>query len=164
MNVPGSGSSFDFRRIEPKRPPPKSEPAVRQRPESETRLSLVSAGDSKLSAASSTSRKSSDFSAGPAESKAADETDEASADESIVEDSAEWPEDPGDLASDREADEPSEDAEEQTEEQRQRKGQRLDALENNYRSRFLTLDGLIDRLTATCNFLTQRLDGRFNKP
>lgn len=162
MNVAGPSAGLDFRRIEPKRFPAKPEPAFQRQVESQTRLSL--ADDGSRSTASATRLKSSDASAETKASDEADKADEASADESISEDSTEWPDDPGDLVDDREfVDERIADPEDQTEEQRQRKGQRLESLETGYRSRFMRLDGLLDRLTATSDFLTQWLDGRFNK-
>ena len=160
MNIAGPGAGLDFRSIEPKRFTAKPEPAMQRQAEPQTRLSL--SGGNKASA--SVALKSSDWVAS-AESKPLDETEEAHADESISEESAEWPDDPGDLVDDRElVDERIEDSEDQTEEQRRRKDQRLDALEIDYRSRFMKLDCLLDRLTATGDFLTQWLDGRFNKP
>lgn len=158
MNVPGPGSSVDFRRIEPKRMVPKSASTVQQQ-DFQTRLSLAGAGD-KLSATLLTSLKGSDFSAGPAESEASDEAAETRPDEAISENSAEGLDAPDDLTDDLElAAERAEDQDEQTKKQRQPKGKRLDALETDYRCRFMALDRLLSRLAVTHDFLTRQIAG-----
>ncbi|MCP5195798.1 MAG: hypothetical protein H6974_03245 [Gammaproteobacteria bacterium] len=160
MNVPGTGSSFDFRRIEPKqRITPKLELAQKQA-EPQTQLSLVSAGsDSKLSATSTVNPQSSDLSTESAERLASDEIAETDTDESISENSPEWPDDLSDPANDYElaADEYPEHDDDQEKEQHQRKGNYLDALETCYRSRFIVLNNLLDRITASDHFLRQQM-------
>jgi hypothetical protein len=165
MNVVGPGAGFDFRKVEPKRTTPQSESAAQRQTEAQVRLSLTNiGGGGKLSAVVTTDLKGSDFSAGSIESKAADGAAETGNDESVSENAAEWPDDPGDLANDGElVDERLTDEEESTEEQRQSQGQRLDVLETSYRSRFMVLDRLCDCLIATDNVLTEWLDERSNK-
>lgn len=159
MNVVGAGR--DFRSIEPKRLPVKPEPAPQRQTEPHTRTSLTGGS----SFPSFVQLKSSDLSAS-AESKPSDETEEAHADESIAEESAEWPDDPGDIFDERERlDERSAEPEEHSEEQRRRQGQRLEALEAVCRSRLLMLDGLLDRLDAADDALNDALtDWRENAP
>lgn len=148
MNVVGAGR--DFRSIEPKRLPFKPEPAPQRQAEPQTRISLTGG----QSSSSWVHLKSSDWSAS-AESKSADEAEEAHVDESVGEESAEWPDDPGDIFDERERfDERSTESEEHSEEQRQRQGQRLEALEALCRSRLLMLEGLLDRLSAAGDALT----------
>lgn len=161
MNVPEPGPRFDFRRIEPRRLASKPETPVQPQNESPTRLSLVSAGD-KLSVAA-TSLKGSDFSAGVTESQTSDETTETRDDESTVEESAEWPDDPGDIdnnleLTERSAEEQDAKQDEHNGEQRQRKTRSLDMLEIRYCSRFRMLDCLIKRIASTDALLIQRLD------
>lgn len=165
MNVVGPGAGFDFRKVEPKRTNPQSKPAAQRQAETQERLSRASiGGGGKLSAVATTDPKGSDFSPGSIEGKASDGAAETGADESVSENAAEWPDDPGDLANDSErVDERLTDEEESTEEQRQSQGQRLDALETSYRSQFMVLDRLCDCLIATDNALTEWLDERSNK-
>lgn len=149
MNVVGAGR--DFRSIEPKRLLVKPEPALQRQAEPQTPLSLTSG----KSSPSTVQLKSSELSAS-AESKSTDETEEAHADESIAEEPAEWPDDPGDVFDERERlDEHSAEPEERGEESRRRQGQRLEALEALCRSRLLMLDGLLDHLSVAGDALTQ---------
>lgn len=164
MNIPTPGSNYNFRSIEPKLTTFKPKSAVQQQTEPQT---LLVSGGSKPSTTAMTALTRSDSHTGPTEIKPSDESTETDTDESISEDAAECPDDPGDLANDRELAneraEDQEDQENQADEQRRHKGRCLDTLEMRYRSRFMVLNQLYDQLTATRDFLTQRLDGRFNK-
>ncbi|MCB1777263.1 MAG: hypothetical protein KDI50_07495, partial [Candidatus Competibacteraceae bacterium] len=75
-------------------------------------------------------------------------------------DSTDWPDDPGDIAGDREfAEEPSaKEGDETAEEQRRRKSRRLDRLEAHYRSQFIVLSGLLDRLATIQVLLACQMD------
>ncbi|HCB13536.1 MAG TPA: hypothetical protein DEP36_08245 [Gammaproteobacteria bacterium] len=167
MNVPSPGSNFNFRKIEPKLTTPKPKAAIQQ--QAAPQASSVSSGNKLSSVAAMTTLKRGDLSVDQAQTTPSDESTETSTDDkSILEDTAEWPDDPGDLANDHElANERTEDQEEQENQagaQRQHKDNCLDALEIRYRSRFMVLDQLHHQLAATCDFLTQQLNGRFNKP
>ncbi len=155
MNIQGSSSRFDFRKIEPRKVAAKPEPAVQKQNEPQSLSSLLGkASNSKLPAVLTGVK--SDISASR-EAVASDETTEADAEESVSE-SAEELDEAGDSSNDYEPVGEREDPDEpndQTEEQRQRKGKRLDTLETQYRSLFLLLDRLVDRLTATHDFLIQ---------
>lgn len=146
MNIQGPGASFDFRKIEPKRIAAKPESVVQRRPESQAQWPL----NSKLPAV-----LTGDVGAGR-ETKAPHETTESNAEEPASEGSEELDES-ADLSSDYEPDsertEDRDDSNDPTEEQGQRKGKHLDTLEARYRSRFLILNQLMDRLAATHNFL-----------
>ncbi len=155
MNIQGPGFSFDFRKIEPKRPAAQPESAVQPKAESQTSLSLMSQVNSKLPAVLTGVK--SDLSVSR-ETGLPEETTETLTEETTL-NGAEGSDESGDLSSDyepvNERDEDPEETDDQTEEQRQQKGNHLDTLETQYRSRFLTLDRLIERLTATHSFLMQ---------
>jgi hypothetical protein len=158
MNVLELGRRFDFRKIESKPLPSKAETAAQRQNEFQTSLTLASASV-KLSPAA-ISPQGNDHSTSRADGETLDEVTEAFEDESIAEDSTDWPDDPGDVASDRElAEEPSEkEDDEAAEEQRRRKTWRLDRLEACYRSRFIVLSGLLDRLATAQALLTHHMD------
>lgn len=164
MNIQGSGFSFDFGKIEPKRLAAKPGTAVQPKAEPQTPLSLMSQVNSKLPAVLTGVKSDISASRENGSSEAADET---STEETAVE-SAEGSDEAGDLSSDYEPadelDEESDKPDDQTEEQRQQKGNCLDALETQCRSRFLILDQLIDRLIATHDLLTQQIKDHPREP
>ncbi|HAS51258.1 MAG TPA: hypothetical protein DCS21_05770 [Gammaproteobacteria bacterium] len=157
MNIQGSGVSFDFRKIEPKRLAAKPEPTIPPKAEPEMSLSLMSRSTGKLPAVLVGLK--SDLSASR-ETGLSEETTETLTEETTL-DGAEGSDESGDLSSDyepmNERDEDPEEPDDQTEEQRQPNGHRLDALETQYRSQFLILDQLIEQLTATDHLLTQQI-------
>lgn len=155
MNIQGPGSSFDFRKIEPKRIAAQPESVVPRQPESQTQWALATLENSKLPAVLTGGK--SDVGASH-ETKALHETIQASTEDPVSE-SAEELDEPADFSSDYEPDgegtEDRDDPNDPTEEQGQRQGKPMDALETRYRRRLLALNQLMDRLTATQNFLTQ---------
>ena len=158
MNVLEPGPRFDFRKIESNPLPSKAETAAQRQNEFQTGLTLARASV-KLSSAA-ISPRANDHSTSRANGEALDEITETSDDESIAEDSTDWPDDPGDVASDRElAEEPSgKEDDEAAEEQRRRKTWRLDRLATHYRSQFIALSGLVDRLATAQILLTRQMD------
>lgn len=163
MNVLETGPRYDFRKIESRSPGPKPETAVQRQDESQTRLSLASA-NVKLSA-TTTNPKYGDSNQSLKENRASDDIAETADDETINKDSTDWPDDPGDLANDRElAEESAEEQDEQTEEQRQRKTRRLDKRESHSRSQFIALNHLLDRLAAVQALLTRQTGNHSQLP
>ena len=158
MNVLEPGPRFDFRKIESKPLPSKAETAAQRQNEFQTGLTLARASV-KLSSAA-ISPRANDHSTNRADGETLDEITETSDDESIAEDSTDWPDDPGDVASDRElAEEPSgKEDDEAAEEQRRRKTRSLDRLAAHYRSQFIALSGLVDRLATAQILLTRQMD------
>ena len=165
MNIAGFGASPDVRRFDSRRTAPQSDYTVRQRPESQTRLPVAPTGSRiEISLSLAASLNGSDGSAGLLEHDHTVETTESDSDTSITENATECSNEPGDFFNDCERfDEQIEEQEEQTEEQHRNRGQGLDRLETGYRSRFMVLDRLCDRLTVTCNGLTHWMDEGSNK-
>lgn len=164
MNIQGAGSSFDFRKIELKRIPDRPEPAAQPKAEQpQTSLSLAGQGG-KLPAVLTGFKSSIDASRETASSEEIVKT----RDKESVRESTQGSEESGDLTSDyepvSERDEDSDKPDNETEEQRQKKGKPLDALEAQYRSRFLTLDQLMDHLVAAHDFLTPLIKDRSHEP